>query len=125
MKCMSSQLPQSKLSRSGHAKPGGGLVSWGSDWPSGSFLMCTFWHDFGLWELSKFSAEKLAKQNLGRLVPSAVVFGQHTTGHLVILTFLVDQSILGLCSTSHVCLRIMVIQPIPVTWKVACSEWSL
>jgi len=48
---------------------------------------------------------------------ACMVFDLHAAGHLVILTFPVDQSMSGLCSTSQVCLRIMVVQPIPVMWR--------
>ena len=80
--------------------------------------MHTFQHDLDLGESYKLSA------NLGisQSVRSAVAFGLHVTGNLVKLTFLMHQSISGLCSTSHMFLRMMVIQPVPVTWKVAHSE---
>src|SRR5882672_3587627 len=115
MKHTKSRLPQFKLSRSRHAKPGGGSVSLGPDWPSGTSSMCTFWHDFTLGEPVDLPAKQLAELNFCQLVSSAVVLDPHATRHLVILTFPVDQSIFGLCSTSHVCPRIMVVQPIPVT----------
>src|SRR5882672_4111018 len=41
-----------------------------------------------------------------------MMFGPHAAGHLVILTFPVDQSISGLCSTSHMCPMMMVFLPI-------------
>jgi len=52
-------------------------------------------------------------------VRSAVAFGLHETGDLLKLTFQVHQSISGLFSTSHMCPRMMVVQPMPVMWKVA------
>src|SRR5882724_9304490 len=126
MKCTKSQSPQSKLSGSGHAKPGGGPVLLGSVRPLGTSSMCTFQHDFALGGLAELSAKRLAELSaeltLGQLVSSAVTLGAHTAKHLFIQTFPVDQSISGLCSMSQVCLRMMVILPMPVTWKVAHSK---
>src|SRR5882724_4536602 len=122
MKYTKSRSPQSKLSGSGHAKPGSSSDLLGSAWPSGISSMCTFRNDFALGGLAKLSAELSAKPMLGQLVSSAVMLGAHAAKHLFIQTFPVDQSILGLCSTSQVCLRMMVILPMPMTWKVAHSE---
>src|SRR5882724_3260941 len=122
MKRMKSWSPQSKLSRSGHAKPGSSLALLGSVRPLGTSLMCTFQHEFTLGGLSKLSAELSAKPTLGQSVLSAVTLGAHAAEHLFIQTFPVDQSISGICSMSQVCLRIMVILPMPMTWKVAHSE---
>jgi len=80
--------------------------------------MHTIWHNLALGE----SDELLAKLGVGQSVQSSVASGPHNAGHLVMQTCLVHQSISGLCSTSHIFPRMMVIQPIPVTWKVACSE---
>src|SRR5882724_7525598 len=122
MKHMKSRSPQSKLSGSGCAKPGGGSVLLGSVWPLGTSSMCTFRHDFVLGGFAELSAKVSAEPMLGRLVSSVVALGAHTAEHLFIQTFPVDQSILGLCSTSQVCLRMMVILPMPMTWKVDRSE---
>src|SRR5882724_3404319 len=122
MKHMKSRSPRSKSSGSGHAKPGGSSALLGSVQPSGTSLMCTFQHDFTLGGLAKLSAELSAKLTLGQLVSSVVTLGAHTAEHLFIQTFPVDKSISGLCSTSQVCPSMMVILPMPVTWKVACSE---
>ena len=81
-------------------------------------LQCTFWHDLALGGSNKL----LPDLGIGQSVRSAVALSLHDTGHLEKLTFLGHQSISGLCSTSHMCLRMMVIQPIPVMWKVAVSE---
>src|SRR5882724_6287842 len=122
MKHTKSRSPLSKSSRSGCAKPGGSSVLLGSVWPLGTSSMCTFQHDFALGGLAKLSAKLSAKPMLGQLVSSVVRLGLHAAKHLFIQTFPVDQSISGLCSTSQVCPRMMVILPMPVTWKVDHSE---
>ena len=96
----------------------GGSVLWGSGCPSGTSFMHTLWHDLALGE----SNELLAELRVGQSVWSAVASSPYDAGHLVRLTFWVHQLISGLCSTSHICPRIMLIQLIPVTWKVAHSE---
>src|SRR5882724_2641260 len=122
MKHTKSQLPQSKSSGSGNAKPGGSLALLGSARTVGTSSMCTFRHDFALGGLAELPAELSAELTLGQLLSSAVMLGVHAAEHLFIQTFPVDQSISGLCSTSQVCLRMMVILPMPMTWKVAHSE---
>src|SRR5882724_12678958 len=107
MKRMKSRLPRSKLSGSGHAKPGSGSALLGSAWPLGTSLMCTFRHDFALGGLAKLSAKLSAEPTLSQLVSSVEMLGGHAAWHLFILTFPVDQSNSGLCSTSQVCPRMI------------------
>src|SRR5882724_9195687 len=67
---------------------------------------------------------QLLLSRIGRFA-SSVVFGLHGVRHLVIEISPMHQSISGLCSMSHVYPRIIVVRPIPITWNVARSEWSL
>jgi len=46
---------------------------------------------------------------------SSMVFGLHDAGHLIIEISPMCQSISGLCSMSHICPRITIIQPMLVT----------
>ena len=49
----------------------------------------------------------------------------HDAGHLVIEISPMCHSILGLCSMSHVCPRIIIVWLMLVTWNVTHLEWSL
>jgi len=53
-----------------------------------------------------------------------VVFSLHDAGHLIIVISPVCQSISGLCSMSHVCPRIIIVQPMLVMWNVSHLECS-
>ena len=55
---------------------------------------------------------------------SSVVFTLHDARHLIIVIFPVHQSISGLCSMSHVCPRIIIVQPMLVIWNVACFQFD-
>src|SRR5882724_4603432 len=117
---MRSRLPSSSLSGSGRMNPGEGSASMRVDSDSGTSSTCTRqWR----WVFGCFRVVS-ADMRFSRSI-SSVAFGLHDIGHLIIEISPMRQSISGLCSMSHVCPRIIVVWPIPVTWNVAHLEWSL
>jgi len=100
------------LSGSRHEKPGGQLHLVCPDCDSGPPLCA----------LNDEGGHPSVVLGISADVRFSSSFGVHEVGHLVMLMSPVHQFISGLCSMSHVCLRMIVVWPMPVTCNVAHSS---
>ena len=119
MNWMRSQFSLSHSSKSGHANLGGGSVLVHTGWDSGTST-CTHWWR---WAFSCLCV-LLANTWFGWSF-SSTAFSLHDAGLCIIEISPMCQFISGLCSMSHKCPRIIIVQPMLVMWNIAWLEWSL